>query len=680
MNWIWSKDNDPYVEFKVDFAKKSGNYALYISASFRYAAYINGAPVAFFQYADTQKYKSVDCIDITKYLKSGKNTLYVEACQTLGDFALRREMKAGLAFRIEEDGKILVQSDNRTLCRVHEHYEIGDIITPQIGYGWKYNFQNKNTAWSNAIVCQNDFCEVERPIPLLKVKKPVIGEIIAQGVFRYNGGITSAAKMQQAWMKTLNYSNMTNKSKLMSTFQNEPILFKANQGDGIFVIVDMNCEVSGYLCFLIKSDIECNCIIGWGEHLSDLRVKTECEGRNFACEYRLMKGINSFKGLLQRIGCRYLCLFVETQNIEILSLNVLEVVYPFHLKKKRFNDRLLEKIYETGRRTLLLCAHEHYEDCPWREQALYGMDSRNQMLFGYGAFGETDLPKASLRLFARTLRADGLIELCAPARTYFTIPSFSVFYILAVVELLEYKFDVEFAKELIETVENILEIFIRRTGEFGVCAFVEPQYWNFYEWAEGLDGGAFNRENDIPISVDAILTALVSKAAQGLVWLEQCLERSEKARRYTLYNEKLYEAIENFYVSEKAVYASFIRSGEKVGFHQYTQAALLYAGLVPEERRNSICKKVKNVDNLIPMTFATYSLKYDAIMDVDGDLDFCVSEICDVFGSQIYRGATTYWETLNGYKDFNEAGSLCHGWSAVACYFFDKYGVSKELG
>ncbi len=44
--------------------------------------------------------------------------------------------------------------------------------------------------------------------------------------------------------------------------------------------------------------------------------------------------------------------------------------------------RILQKIYDVSIYTLKCCMHEHYEDCPWREQALYTMDSRNQMLCG----------------------------------------------------------------------------------------------------------------------------------------------------------------------------------------------------------------------------------------------------------------------------------------------------------
>ena len=36
----------------------------------------------------------------------------------------------------------------------------------------------------------------------------------------------------------------------------------------------------------------------------------------------------------------------------------------------------------------------------------------------------------------------------------------------------------------------------------------------------------------------------------------------------------------------------------------------------------------------------------------------------------IASGATTCWETQYGASDFNNAGSLCHGWSALPVYYY----------
>ena len=35
------------------------------------------------------------------------------------------------------------------------------------------------------------------------------------------------------------------------------------------------------------------------------------------------------------------------------------------------------------------------------------------------------------------------------------------------------------------------------------------------------------------------------------------------------------------------------------------------------------------------------------------------------------HGATTFWETIEGSEDFSDAGSLCHGWSALPIYYYE---------
>ena len=36
------------------------------------------------------------------------------------------------------------------------------------------------------------------------------------------------------------------------------------------------------------------------------------------------------------------------------------------------------------------------------------------------------------------------------------------------------------------------------------------------------------------------------------------------------------------------------------------------------------------------------------------------------------KGATSFWETINGDADFGNAGSLCHGWSAMPIYYLNR--------
>ena len=47
-------------------------------------------------------------------------------------------------------------------------------------------------------------------------------------------------------------------------------------------------------------------------------------------------------------------------------------------------------------------------------------------------------------------------------------------------------------------------------------------------------------------------------------------------------------------------------------------------------------------------------------------------------GRMLNAGATRAWETLDGASAFDNAGSLCHGWSALPILYFKQLGILKE--
>ena len=57
---------------------------------------------------------------------------------------------------------------------------------------------------------------------------------------------------------------------------------------------------------------------------------------------------------------------------------------------------------------------------------------------------------------------------------------------------------------------------------------------------------------------------------------------------------------------------------------------------------------------------------------------YVLDEIRTVYGKMLDAGSTTVWETALGSVDFHNAGSLCHGWSAVPIYVFYRLGVAKK--
>ena len=683
MNWIWLNENSDigktqFAEFRQEFVVvNSADVELKISADFRYVAYVNGSFVGNGQYADLPKHKSVDTHDITPFVKDGDNILTVVAWHMGQDFSVCRTMPASVAFEVTIDGEQIAASSQETLCRVANGYKVGDLVTPQIGYGYNVDFTAEPNAFQRAVIVNTGFVVEPRPLPNLVVSQPLTSTVVAQGVFKLNDGDTVAEKMQNAWLRTLRFVDMTGSERTKCSQILQPLSFYANTNgaDGVFVTVDLGRETCGHIMFDIDVDVDTTMYLGWGEHLADLRVRTSIGPRNFASSFTLKAGKNEFCDYLRRVGARYLTIYALCSKVKINCLSIAEADYPFAMPEKHFGDKLLDKIYQTARRTLQLSAHEHYEDCPWREQALYGMDSRNQMLFGYGAFGEYRLPRASLKLMAVSAADDGLIPLCAPAEMSITIPSFSAYWMIALCENAVADYDSAFVAEMLPYAEKMCSAFLAHADKNGVSVFTQVRYWNFHEWTDGLDGGEIFRKEEIPVSYDCALTALVAKALRGIAELEGRQGNSSKQSEYTKAAKMLVDSVNNFYDEKDGLYASYVANGQKTGKHCYTQAAVLFADCVyDKEKIAKLCDVLRAPEGkAADITLAALQLKYDALVRYANDKQYCIDEVVRIFGSIVCGGATSFWETANGEADFEDAGSLCHGWSAVACYVLDNY-------
>ena len=82
---------------------------------------------------------------------------------------------------------------------------------------------------------------------------------------------------------------------------------------------------------------------------------------------------------------------------------------------------------------------------------------------------------------------------------------------------------------------------------------------------------------------------------------------------------------------------------------------------------------------MIPCTLSASIYEYDVLLQMgDAYRAYVRREVEEVWGKMLYAGATTFWETDLGDKDFHNAGSLCHGWSAVPVYLYGKYKLLEE--
>lgn len=660
-----------YYDYKSEFQANAGEKTiLYLSVCSLYAVYINGQFVDCGQYPGYEDYQVYDSLDITRFIIEGTNTLFITQYVMGKDFATHRDLIPGVIFAIWQKNSCVLKSTTDCMSRVNPYYENGEMehVSPQLGYVFRYDARKEETPFCTSVLAKKEKMLYERPIKKLPIDKDVVGKIKNQGVFR-------ECKANKAIGKRMQDSYMAGRTeKELLVCEQDKIQWNAedeSEADGVYFIFDAREETVGFLSLDVEVPEECEVLIGYGEHLEDLRVRSFIENRNFCCSYHAKKGRNQFFYPFQRVGMRYLQIHIYSKNGILYHAGIQKTYYPLKIKECLVQDGLYQKIYEVGIRTLQLCMHEHYEDCPWREQALYSYDSRIQMLCGYYAFEEHEFAKASLRLMARALRKDSMIELCAPGRVPITIPSFTVVFVRQVKEYLEYSGDTAFIQEVFGTLSEIVEALERRIVKYDLLPYFEgEEYWNFYEWSEGMYGRQYFYDD---ARYEAPLNALVSDAFH--CYAQICdVVCSEKAEHYNELHRRMNSAIhQHFYDKKRKVYVTHKGEGEDSVVHAYTQALMLYVQVVPEGEKEDVVANLIRGD-VVPCALSSSIFLYDALLKQGGRYrNYVRREVERRWGAMLFAGATTFWETDKGHLDFRNAGSLCHGWSAVPIYLQMKY-------
>ena len=674
---IWSSDSkepNQYAYFKQSFRlHEKSDSVLKISTDSKCCIYINGKIIDAQQYTDYPFYKTYDCVDIpSELLKKGENELLILSyCQNESSFSYCKGFPF-IIFELMQGGEIVAFSDEDTKANVHTGFKNGDmeLFSRQLSFSFSFDQNNIKEMWHKSVRTESPEHFYERPIKQLAVGERENTAVLACGIFK-NSEISEkiSKKMQYSFLK---YQPLF-KNQLPCE---EGILFETKEGcDGIYVIIDMKKEQSGYFEIEFEAEDAAKTEVGFGEHLDDLRVRSDMGGGGFAFDLTTLKGKNAFSMRLKRIAGRYLQIHFYSKKITLYYAGVRSADYPVKMLGNPKNLNFLQKkIYDVGIDTLKRCMHEHYEDCPLREQALYAMDSRNQMLCGYEAFGEAEFAKASIRLLGMGIRYDGLLTLCAPAEIPETIPSFSLIWVIALKEYVEFSKDTKFATEMQPYFEKIMSTFI---GYMKGDLLHNPQgYWGFYEWNEYMDGVDWKRNIQITRDgFDSPLNAYFAMALLSVQYLYEKIGKANKAEEISDLYSRLKEAYQKeFFICEKQAYCvSSVDDECKNVFPELAQALTVLAGLCKnEEVKQKLISQMLG-DAFYPKTSLSHLMfVYEAMLQ-DSNLHGRILENMEtIWGEMLFKGATTFWETEKGASDFGGAGSLCHGWSAAPVFVYHK--------
>ena len=380
-------------------------------------------------------------------------------------------------------------------------------------------------------------------------------------------------------------------------------------------------------------------------------------------EYRAAAGENRYMNPFRRLACRYLQVYSE-HPLEIRKIAIAPTMYVLEERPRPALTPLQNKIYDICVETLHLCMHEHYEDCPWREQALYAMDSRNQMLCGYYAFGEYRFPRSNLELISKDDRADGLLSICSPIKLDLVIPSFSLHYITACREYMEHSGDTAFLREIFPKLESVIAAFTDRLENGLIRPFEGENYWNFYEWTKDLDNWGISR-----FPRDLLINAMLSNALENMAVIADALHINHGYRETAAEINTQIRRV--FWDADRKLFLNFAGSGS---YSQLGNALAVLCGAVTGEDAFALCEKMLHDTDMIRISLSMRCFLYDALLKVSAETyrEFILADIEAIYTPMLNSGSTTVWETEHGETDFDKAGSLCHGWSAMPIYYYHK--------
>lgn len=610
-----------YAEFCDSFTYNGGDATIRISVCGDYVLFINGKHVSCNQYADFEYYKVYDEIDITGQLTPGENEVCILAWY-FGKSGMRYSTPVpGIIYEIIADGVVIAKSSAGTLSRKSRAYQSGGEkqISPQMGYSFCYDACREDGWLRGEKAGFSPSCVLDKPKNFYKrpTEKLFIGDMV-------KGAVTEA--------------------------------------DGRY-IVDFGREIVGLPAISFVSGEEQKINIAYGEILENGHVKRIIGNRDFSFDYIAKSGENEYTNYMFRIAGRYMEIECEAP-IGINFVGVLPQNYPVKAKEVAL-DGLDRQIYEICMNTLKLCMMEHYVDCPWREQCLYTFDSRNQMRIGYVAFegGNFEYARANLLLMSKDRREDGLLSICFPSKSDLTIPSFSLYFLLAVKEYMEYSGDLSLGEEVFEKSGSILGAFMENVKNGLICQFDGDNRWNFYDWSPyaNIIPGQDKNEPDFLLNCIAVIALNAYADICGML--------SRKNRFEGAAAQLAARVREEYYNAEAGTF--FVSDADEEPTELANSLAVI-SGIAVGTAAEKICGLLAE-SALVPCSLSMKTFKYDAMLKVDKDkyAPVILDEIRNTYKIMLDKGATTVWETIEGAEAFDNAGSLCHGWSAIPVYYYD---------
>ena len=308
---------------------------------------------------------------------------------------------------------------------------------------------------------------------------------------------------------------------------------------------------------------------------------------------------------------RFIKISVETGNapLTLYPIQYIETRYPLE-NDVRFTSKQpwLKPVWDISLRTLELCMHETYEDCPFYEQLQYTVDTRLQMLFTYILGNGAEMQRKTIDEFHASQLPEGILQSRFPSKYPQVIPVFSFHWIFMLADYYMETGDSGLLERYRPTMEGVLAWFKRKAGPSGLVE--KLAYWEFADWTEawGDIDGAPRAALYGPSTINNLTYAYALEAGAGVM---DALGYAVLADSYRGEKARILAKVEELCWSEER---RLYREGPS--YEEYSQHAQLWAvlsGLAKGDRARSIMDAALSDASLVPCSFVMQFFLFRAL-------------------------------------------------------------------
>ena len=358
---------------------------------------------------------------------------------------------------------------------------------------------------------------------------------------------------------------------------------------------------------------------------------------------------------------RYVEVVVTTEEepVTLERLSFLETRYPMEAESSfKTSDPEMNGLIPILFRSLQMCSHETYMDCPYYEQLAYIGDARIEALVTFTSILDSHLPRKTLLIFDFSRMPSGLTQSRYSSKTRQMIPTFTLWWICMVYDYALWRGEPNFIRSLMPGVRIALDAF--RSYEHTSGLVGAPPGWNFVDWMPQWPDGV---PPDGAHGVSAAINWQVILAAKCAAALEDWLGEPELAARNNRWVAKLSKAVEKHFWDEKrGLYADDLSHRN---FSMHTQILALLSGeIAPARAAKQLVPSLAKSSGLPEPTIYFRHYLFEALHSQNQGQE--ILPHLDLWFQLRKQGFKTTFET----DPPETTRSDCHAWASSPLYHY----------